>query len=101
VEEEYCRAITWVVGGHAAANHFLSVLSLDLKRLPLFILKLTICVLVLDLGKTRLAPGLKKCNQCAGPGECVYINFQTRLSTYVFITYYDIVVVVVLSHSYT
>ena len=40
---------------------FLFVLSyLDLNWLPLFILKLTTCILILDLGKIRLAPGLKK-----------------------------------------
>jgi len=40
---------------------FLFVLSyLVLNWLSLFILKLTICILILDLGKIGLTPGLKE-----------------------------------------
>jgi hypothetical protein len=72
--EESCRAITQAAGGHATADQVPGCWRLDLNWTPLYIqigLKLTIHILISDLRKIRLPPGLPETNYCVSQGVSV------------------------------
>jgi hypothetical protein len=70
MEEEYCWTITQVVGGHAVADQVLVCFELSGFKLA-FLVHIKVdhmytCILILDLGKIRLALSLNKSVRWSG-----------------------------------